>query len=91
MTSQANHIPPDYAARIVEHPDGYYWIDLETSVEFGPFPTASQAITDMESSVDSEFEPGETLQEAEAELGLADWVDPDTGAPAENHIPHIED
>lgn len=91
MASQSNNIPSDYATRIAERPDGYYWIDLETSVEFGPFPTASQAITDMESSVDSDFEPGETLQEAEAELGIADWVDPNTGEPAEDHVPHIED
>lgn len=91
MASLGNNIPSDYATRIVERPDGYYWIDLETSVEFGPFPTASQAITDMESSVDSDYEPGETLQEAESELGISDWVDPDTGEPAEDHVPHIED
>jgi hypothetical protein len=91
MASQGNNIPSDYATRIAERSDGYYWIDLETSVEFGPFPTASQAITDMESSVDSDYEPGETLQEAEAELGIADWVDPNTGEPAEDHVPHIED
>ena len=91
MASHLNKIPAEYATRIVNHPDGYYWIDLETAVEFGPFPTASQAITDLESSVDSDFEPGETLQEAEAELGMSDWIDPNTGEPAEDHVPHIED
>ena len=91
MASHLNKIPAEYATRIVHHADGYYWIDLETAVEFGPFPTASQAITDLESSVDSDFEPGETLQEAEAELGMSDWIDPNTGEPAEDHVPHIED
>ena len=26
-------------------------------------------------------EPGETLSEAESELGINDWIDPETGAP----------
>jgi hypothetical protein len=91
MASHLNNIPADYVSRIAQRADGYYWIDLETAVEFGPFVTASQAITDMESSVDSEYEVGETLQEAEAELGIADWMDPDTGEPAGDHAPHIED
>ena len=31
----------------------------------------------------SSYEPGETLAEAEAEIGISDWTDPDTGLPAE--------
>jgi hypothetical protein len=35
-------------------------------------------------AVDEETsEPGESLQEAEDEIGIADWVDPDTGELAE--------
>ena len=34
---------------------------------------------------------GESLLEAERELGLADWVDPDTGEPAEDTHTRIED
>ena len=32
-----------------------------------------------------------TLQEAESELGISSWIDPDTGGPAEDNVPHIED
>jgi hypothetical protein len=39
-----------------------------------------------------EPEGGESpLHEAENEIGIADWIDPDTGEPAEESIPHIED
>jgi hypothetical protein len=40
---------------------------------------------------DDDVEPGETLAEAEAEIGIADWIDQETGAPAEESVPHIED
>lgn len=32
-------------------------------------------------------EPGEGLREAESEIGIADWIDPDTGEPAEGPSP----
>jgi hypothetical protein len=38
-----------------------------------------------------EFEEGEALAEAEAELGISGWIDPETLAPAEDHIPRLED
>jgi len=91
MERHIDSISPDYAARIVERADGFYWVDLETSVEFGPFATVTLAIADMESSPESDFEPGETQQEAEAELGISDWIDPETGEPAENSTPRLED
>lgn len=79
--------------RIVERPDGYYWLDKQTDEKFGPFASLLAAIADMESSVnsDTELEPGESLKEAEEEIGIADWIDPDTGEPAEESVPHIED
>jgi len=36
-------------------------------------------------------EPGETLQEAEAEIGMSDWIDPETGEPAEEGARHLEE
>jgi hypothetical protein len=33
----------------------------------------------------------EGLQEAESELGINEWIDPDTGGPAEDNIPRLED
>ena len=75
---------PDYDhTRIIERPDGFYWLDGESGTEYGPFPTLLDAIQDMDYSAESDYEPGETLEEAEDELGISDWIDPDTGAPAE--------
>ena len=45
----------------------------------------------MQAGADTDYEPTESLEEAESELGLADWIDPDTGEPAEESVPRIED
>lgn len=73
----------DSETRVIERPDGFYWQDKSTYKMFGPFPTMLDAIQDMEYNDDSDYEPGETLEEAEAELGIADWIDPETGLPGE--------
>jgi hypothetical protein len=72
-------------SRIVHRPDGYYWRAEDGVREYGPFPTLHQAVDDMQRDAagELEIEPGETLQEAESELGIADWIDPDTGEPGE--------
>jgi hypothetical protein len=33
----------------------------------------------------------DAVQEAESELGINEWIDPDTGVPAEEHVPRIEE
>jgi hypothetical protein len=38
----------------------------------------------MEYNADSDYEPGETLEQAEDELGISDWIDPETGQPGED-------
>ena len=78
-------------ARIVERPDGFYWQTRDSDKEFGPFPTLLDAVEDMQYRADSDYEPGESLEQAEAEIGIADWVDPDTGELAEELAPRIED
>jgi hypothetical protein len=84
--------PPDYQdRRVIERPDGFYWEELQTGEVFGPFPTLLEATNDMEYSAEAESGPGETLAEAEQEIGISDWVDPDTGEPAEEQRPHIRD
>ena len=40
---------------------------------------------------ENDIEPGESLEEAEAEIGIADWLDPDTGQPAEEARARTED
>lgn len=78
--------------RIVNRPDGYYW-ERESGELQGPFVTREEAEADRlaDGATAGEFETGETLQEAESEIGVSEWIDPDTGGPAEDHIPRIED
>ena len=83
--------PEDDRARIIERPDGFYWHATDRGAEYGPFPTLSEAADDMRSADESAYEPGETLAEAEDEIGISGWIDPDTGEPAEESIPRTED
>lgn len=78
---------------IIERPDGYYWESKHNGEPRGPFVTRAEAEADRlaDGAIDGEFEAGETLQEAESEIGMAEWIDPDTGGPAEDNIPRLED
>jgi hypothetical protein len=76
--------PANYdETRIIERPDGFFWQDKETGETYGPFATLLEAVQDMQYNEETDFEPGETLEEAEAELGISDWIDPETGLPGE--------
>jgi len=91
MTIAIPETPPDYdKTRIIERPDGFYWQHRASGEEFGPFATLIDAVADMESG-SAILEAGESLEEAESEIGIADWIDPETGQPAEESIPHLED
>lgn len=74
---------------IIERPDGFYWEDSSDGKLYGPFPSLLEAEQDMLYEVDSDYEEGESLEEAEAEIGISDWIDPDTGAPAEDASPRL--
>ena len=79
-------------ARITKRPDGYYWEAKGTEAR-GPFATRAEAEADLLAggAAQGDFGAEESLQEAESELGISDWIDPDTGGPAEDNVPHIED
>ena len=78
----------DRGERIVARPDGYHWLARGGRQEFGPFETPESALADMlGADEEGAAEPGETLYEAEQELGIADWIDPETGEPAEGQSP----
>ncbi len=77
--------------RIIERPDGFYWQALATGESFGPFATLLEATFDMQTEGEGEGQSLETLEEAEASLDLRDWIDPDTGSPAEQTAPRIEE
>jgi hypothetical protein len=79
------------STRLIERPDGFYWQSREGREEVGPFATLLQAVQDMQARDEAAVEPGETAQEAEAEIGIADWVDPETGEPAEEGVPWVEE
>lgn len=84
--------PPDYdRTRIIERPDGFYWQAKDGGREYGPFETLVEAVADMQALEEPAIEPGETLAEAEAEIGIADYIDPDTGEPAEEYRPRLEE
>ena len=69
--------------QVMMRPDGYHWQTADGKQEFGPFETMEAAVADMEMAAGDSVEPGETLQEAEDEIGIADWIDQDTGELAE--------
>jgi hypothetical protein len=77
---------------ILKRPDGFYW-QRKTGELRGPFVTRAEAAADRLAGgvADDVFEESESLQEAESEIGMAEWIDPDTGVPAEDHVPRLED
>jgi hypothetical protein len=83
---------PDYDhTRVIVQPDGFYWQDKITDELNGPFPTLLGAVQDMQDHDGNELEEGESLEEAESEIGMADWIDPETGEPAEDMPLHLSD
>jgi hypothetical protein len=78
---------PEAADRgIVSHPDGWYWVSADGLQQFGPFDTAESARADRDRD-----EEQLTLAEAEDAIGINDWIDPETGEPAEGrHAPHLD-
>jgi hypothetical protein len=83
--------PPTGEERVIEHPDGFYWLADDDRAEVGPFATFEQAFADMQAAGGSEIAPDEELAELESEIGMTDWIDPDTGQPAEDGRTRIED
>lgn len=92
MTKPINTFDYD-DARVIERADGFYYQDKKTKAESGPFATFLEAVANVDNiaNAELELEPGDDLKDIEEELGIADWIDPDTGSPAEESVPHIED
>ena len=68
---------------IMLRPDGYYWRAPDGRQDFGPFASFELALADRGASDEQAPEPGESLEEAEDEIGISGWIDPETGEPAE--------
>lgn len=91
MTQPIPQTPSDFdRTRVIERPSGFFWTAKDNGREYGPFATLMQAVLDMQAADESPIEPGETVQEAESEIGIADFVDPETGEPAEEERPRLE-
>ena len=84
-------IPQFDDVRLLERPDGYYWQSIDGRRERGPFATRVEAEQDLNVLDEESLEVGETLEEAESEIGIAAWVDPDTGELAEEEVSRIEE
>jgi len=75
-----------------ERPDGWYWLAPDGQQEFGPFADRQAARADRDRYNEEAPSEGETVQEAEREIGVGDWIDAETGAPAEGQSPpHLEE
>lgn len=84
--------PIDDDRGVYEHPDGWYWAAPDGRQEFGPFESRELARTDRDRFDEQGLEADETVQEAEQEIGIADWIDAETGEPAEGQSPpHFEE
>ena len=84
--------PADLNDRVIERPDGFDGESKKKGETYGPFKTLVEAEADMlAGGASAEDLEAEGLQEAESELGINEWIDPDTGGPAEDNVPRIED
>ncbi len=77
--------------RVIERPDGFYWQSVDSSEERGPFATLAEAEADMLAGGETADLEAPDLLEAESEIGVSEWIDPETGGPAEDSVPRIED
>jgi hypothetical protein len=91
-----HRLPADVAAEfedsvVVERPNGFYVRWKAGGRESGPFANLLDAIESERAAEDPEASAAAALAEAESDLGVSDWIDPETHAPAEGHIPRLED
>lgn len=84
--------PADDADGVVEHPDGWYWTAPDGRQQFGPFESCALARADRDRESEEAVNEDMALREAERDIGIADWIDVETGEPAEGSSPpHLED
>ncbi len=82
--------PPTGEERVIEHPDGFYWLADDERAEVGPFASFEEAFADMQAAGGDNV-PDDEVSALETEIGMTDWIDPDTGAPAEDSRTRLED
>jgi len=82
---------------VIERPDGFY-VQAPSGEESGPYTTLAEAEAELLAAeaaapdlAAGELPEAGDLQEAESEIGVSEWIDPETGGPAEDSVPRIED
>lgn len=94
MSQPIPQTPPEYdRTRIMERPSGFFWQAKDNGREYGPFATLLEAVQDMQARDEAEaaIEPGETLEEAESEIGITGFVDSESGELVEEERPRLEE
>lgn len=92
MTQPIPETSPEYdRTRIVERPSGFFWQSRDNGREYGPFTTLLGAVQDMQASEEAGIEPGESVEEAESEIGISGFRDVDTGELSEEERPRLEE
>ena len=82
---------PDDEGRIIEHPDGWYWMAPDGRQEFGPFESYRRARVDRDRNKLEGLGEDESLRDLEIEAGITDRVDIESGKPADDDIHQDDD
>jgi hypothetical protein len=81
----------DNEGRIIEHPDGWYWMAPNGRQEFGPFESYRRARDDRDRNRIEGLGEDESLRDLEIEAGITDRVDIESGKPADDDIHQDDD
>ncbi len=80
----------DETPPILERPDGFYW-QAPGLTDVGPFETYELACASRDSVGDEVTDRSDALQ-AKRDIGMNDWIDAQTGQPAEGQSPpHLQE
>src|SRR5690242_2252156 len=90
-TARGNGAAKENLGHVIERPDGFY-VQAPSGEESGPYATLAEAEAELLAAevTEPDIEAGD-LQEAESDIGVNEWIDPETGGPAEDSVPRIED
>ena len=83
----------DETVSVIERSNGFYWrLNGEKRLR-GPHASLLAVVDDIDSRTatgSAVVESCVSLEEAEDEIGVAGWIDPDTGLPAEDGAHRLE-
>jgi len=86
-------LPVDAAAPpVAERADGPCWSAFEGDEESGSCETCESAQAALDAIGDEASAPRDALLQAQRTIGIADWIDVETGEPAEGQSPpHLQE